>query len=119
MNDFERGFTEELEKIAVLAWAVPGALFGGAGAGKAIYQHAKSGPRSEELRQKKYFTKYPTVSLMGLTGLPLWGAGKGLEAYGSRGDTGLHRAASGTAGVLGSWWQGMDPAVALQKGLGL
>lgn len=119
MNEFERGFREELEKIGVWAWAVPGALFGGAGAGKAIYQHGKSGPRDEELKQKTYFTKYPTASLLGVTGLPLWGAGKALEAYGRGGDTGLRRAASGTAGALGSWWQGMDPMVAIQKGVGL
>ena len=119
MNDFERGFHEELEKIGIWGWAVPGAAFGAYGGTKAIAEHAKEGPRSEEVKKKRYFTKYPTVSAMGIGGLPLWGVGKGLEAYGREGDTGLRRAASGTAGVLGEWWSGMDPGVALQKGLGL
>lgn len=122
MNDFERGFREELgkiEKTAVFWWVAPGAAMGTVGAGKAIKQHAAAGPRSEELKKKTYFTKYPTASLMGIGGMPLWGAGKALESYGSKGDTRLHRAASGTAGALGSWWSGMDPVVGLQKGLGL
>lgn len=121
MSDFERGFLEErdrMEKTGILPWAIPGAAFGAWDAGKAIKAHTAEGPRSEELKQKSYFTKYPTASVLGVTGLPLWGAGKALESYGKKGDTGLHRAASATAGTLGSWWSGMDPAVALQKGLG-
>jgi hypothetical protein len=119
MNEFERGFTEELEKIGVLSWAIPGALFGGWGAAKAIKEQAMGPERTEEARQKSYFTKYPSLSALGITGPALWGTGKGLEAYGRRGETGLHRAASATAGTLGEWWTGMDPAVALQRGLGL
>jgi hypothetical protein len=122
MNDFERGFCEELEKIektAVFWWVAPGAAFGTYDAAKAIKAHSAEGPRSEELKQKKYFTKYPTASFVQGVGLPLWGAGKALESYGSKGDTRLHRAASGTAGALGSWWSNMDPVVAIQKGVGL
>jgi hypothetical protein len=121
MSDFELGFREELEKIektAIFWWVAPGAAMGTYDAAKAIKAHSAEGPRSEELKQKKYFSKYPTASLMGVGGLPLWGAGKALESYGSKGDTGLHRAASGTAATLGSWWSGMDPIVGLQKGLG-
>ena len=119
MDEFERGFREELEKIGVLGWAIPGALFGGYGAAKAIKEQAMGPERAEEARQKSYFTKYPTVSALGLGSPALWGAGKGLEAYGRKGETGLHRAASAAAGTLGEWWTGMDPLVAIQRGLGL
>ena len=73
---------------------------------------------AEEMRQKTYLTKYPSVGLIGTALAPQWALGKGLEAIGRRGDAKLHRAASAGAGTIGSLLQ-IDPGIAVQKAVGL
>lgn len=124
MNEFERGFYEELENIRKEAWlplaaaVVPAAGFAGYDAYKAIKEQAVKGPRTEEAKQKSYLTKYPTVGLLGTALIPHWAVGKGMEAIGRRGDTPFHKAMSAGAGTIGAITK-TDPLVAIQQGVGL
>jgi hypothetical protein len=124
MTPFEQGFYDELENIQkagwlqLAGWVVPAVGMAGHDVYKATKEQAVAGERPEEVKAKSYLTKYPTVGLVPGMQVAPWGVGKGLEALGRRGDTRLHKALSTGAGALGAWQQ-MDPAVALQKGLGL
>jgi hypothetical protein len=128
MITFDQAFQDELQKIAtslekrgywqLVAGAVPSVGFAGYDTYKAWKEQMGEGERPEELKEKSYLTKYPTLGLTGTALVPMWAAGKGMEALGRKGDTGFHRAMSagaGTAGAIAS----MDPVAALQKGVGL
>lgn len=122
MDEFHRGFFDELENIRkeaygpLVAAVAPAVAFAGYDAAKAIKEQA--GPRTEALKQKSYLTKYPSVGMFGTGGVPWWGLGKGMEALGRRGDTRFHRGMSAGAGTIGGMLQ-MDPGIAVQKGVGL
>lgn len=124
MDEFHKGFEDELENIRkeallpLVATIAPTVGFAGYDAYKAIKEQAAAGPRSEELKQKSYLTKYPSIGLLGTAMVPHWALGKGMEAIGRRGDTPLHKAMSAGAGVMGGI-TASDPIIAVQKAVGL
>ena len=126
-TEFERGFQDELLTIvkqAQLQIIIPAAIgagvstgFGGYDIYKALQEQNPLSelPRTEEEKEKTYWTKYPTVNP---SWWPLWASGKALERFGRSGDTFLHRGASLGSGTLAAGTEMLSPTTSFQKMLG-